>query len=295
MTAAAQGWAERQPLQIQPVTPARRLARLLAPWARRLLLWLFALWCLFPIYWLVTMSLKQQVDAIARPPRFLFTPVWDNYRAVLHNGDVWGYFGNSLVVALGSTALALALGVPTAYVIARYRFRGNADFGFWILSTRMTPPVAMLIPFFILYVRTGLIGTYVGLIVAHVALNLSIVTWLMKGFFEDLPGELEEAAFMDGATAFQAFRQICLPLAMPGIAAVAILAFLFSWNEFLFTLVLGDRIRTVPIGLYSFVGYQQIDWGGLTASAVVMLAPVLAFVFVFQRQLVRGLTMGAVK
>lgn len=260
-----------------------------------MILWTFAVWCLFPIYWLVTMSLKQQVDAIARPPRFVFAPVWENYRAVLHNGDVWGYFGNSLVVALGSTLLALALGVPTAYVIARYRFRGNADFGFWILSTRMTPPVAMLIPFFILYVRTGLIGTYLGLIVAHVALNLSIVIWLMKGFFEDLPGELEEAAFMDGATAFQAFRQICLPLAMPGIAAVAILAFLFSWNEFLFALVLGDRIRTVPIGLYRFVGYQQIDWGGLTASAVVMLAPVLAFVFVFQRQLVRGLTMGAIK
>ena len=295
MTAAAPGRSSLRPTLIRPLTPARRLARRLAPWGRRLLLWIFALWCLFPIYWLVTMSLKRQVDAIARPPRFLFTPVWDNYRAVLGNGDVWGYFENSLVVALGSTVLALALGVPTAYVIARYRFRGNADFGFWILSTRMTPPVAMLIPFFILYVRTGLIGTYVGLIVAHVALNLSIVTWLMKGFFEDLPGELEEAASMDGATPFQAFRQICLPLAMPGIAAVAILAFLFSWNEFLFTLVLGDRIRTVPIGLYGFVGYQQIDWGGLTASAVVMLAPVLAFVFVFQRQLVRGLTMGAIK
>ena len=291
----AHGWAALRPEKVGPLTPARRLSRSLASWGRRLLLWLFAVWCLFPIYWLITMSLKQQVDAIARPPRFLFTPVWENYRSVLHSGDVWGYFGSSLVVALGSTLLALALGVPTAYVIARYRFRGNADFGFWILSTRMTPPVAMLIPFFILYVRTGLIGTYLGLIVAHVALNLSIVIWLLKGFFEDLPGELEEAAFMDGATAFQAFRQICLPLAMPGIAAVAILAFLFSWNEFLFTLVLGDRIRTVPIGLYSFVGYQQIDWGGLTASAVVMLAPVLAFVFVFQRQLVRGLTMGAIK
>lgn len=265
------------------------------PWLRRLALWLFALWCLFAIYWLASMSLKQPVDAIARRPRFLFTPVWTNYAAVLRSSDVWGYFGNSLAVALASTALALALGVPTAYVLARYRFRGNADFGFWVLSTRMTPPVAMLIPFFVLYVRTGLIGTYAGLVIAHVALNLSIVTWLMKSFFEDLPVKLEEAALMDGASAFQAFRQICLPVALPGVAAVAILAFLFSWNEFLFTLVLGDRIRTVPVGLYGFVGYQQIDWGGLIASAVVMLAPVLAFVFVFQRQLVRGLTLGATK
>ena len=267
----------------------------LGPFLRRVVLWLFALWCLFPIYWLVTMSLKKQVDVIARHPKFLFTPIWDNYKAVLSNPEIWGYFQNSLIVALGSTAVTLVLGIPTAYVLARYRFKGNADYGFWILSTRMTPPVAMLIPFFVLYVKTGMMGTYGGLIIAHVAMNISIVVWLMKGFFEDLPSELEEAAFMDGATRFQAFRQICLPLALPGIAAVAILSFLFSWNEFLFTLVLGDRIKTVPVGLYGFIGYQQIDWGGLTASAMVMLIPVVAFVLIFQRQLVRGLTMGAIK
>jgi multiple sugar transport system permease protein len=281
--------------RLRPVSPATRTWRLVAPWIRRLVLWIFALWCAFPVYWLATMSLKQQVDAIARRPRFIFTPVWDNYVAVLGSAEVWGYFKSSAIVAGASTAAALILGVPAAYVLARYRFRGNADFGFWILSTRMTPPVAMLIPFFVLYVSTGLIDTYVGLVIAHVAINISIVVWLMKSFFEDLPGELEEAAFIDGATPFQAFRQICLPVALPGMAAVAILSFLFSWNEFLFTLVLADDIRTVPVGLYSFVGYQQIDWGKLSASAVVMLAPVLAFVLVFQRQLIRGLTLGATK
>ncbi|MFO1068074.1 MAG: carbohydrate ABC transporter permease [Geminicoccaceae bacterium] len=282
-------------MSLRPLPPATRLGRALAPWARRLVLWLFALWCLFPLYWLVNMSLKRQVDAMARPPRFLFTPVWDNYLGVIASPEVWGYFVNSTIVAAGSTALALLLGVPTAYVLARYRFPGNADFGFWILSTRMTPPVAMLIPFFVMYVQLGLADTIPGLIIAHVALNISIVVWLMKGFFEDLPGELEEAAFIDGATPFEAFRQICLPVALPGIAAVAILSFLFSWNEFLFSLVLADDVRTVPVGLYGFVGYQQIRWGELSASAVLMLAPVLAFVFVFQRQLVRGLTLGAVK
>jgi multiple sugar transport system permease protein len=280
---------------IPALGPSARLRRAAAPWLRRLVLWLFALWCLFPLYWLVTMSLKRQVDAIARRPRFLFAPIWDNYLSVLSKGEVWHYFTSSLIVAGGSTALALALGVPTAYALARYRFKGNADFGFWILSTRMTPPVAMLIPFFVLYVRTGLVDTYPGLIVAHTALNISIVVWLMKGFFEELPNELEEAAFVDGATGFQAFRQICLPTALPGIAAVGILAFLFSWNEFLFTLVLADNIRTVPVGLYAFVGYQQIQWGELSAATVLLLAPVLAFVFVFQRQLVRGLSLGAVK
>ncbi|MEM6463657.1 MAG: carbohydrate ABC transporter permease [Pseudomonadota bacterium] len=284
---------ERRPLQ--PLHPAKQLRRVLAPWLRRLILWIFALWCLFPIYWLATMSLKRQVDAISRTPSFIFEPIWDNYINVLSSGEVWRYFHNSLIVACGTTALALLLGIPTAYVLARYRFFGNADYGFWILSTRMTPPVAMLIPFFVVYVRTGLFDTYLGLILAHVAITISIVVWLMKGFFEDLPSEMEEAAFMDGATPFEAFRHICLPVALPGIAAVAILTFLFSWNEFLFSLVLADRIQTVPVGLYNFVGYQQIRWGELSASAVVMLAPVLLFVFVFQKQLVRGLTLGAIK
>lgn len=282
-------------VNLRPLSPATRLSRAAAPWLRRLILWVFAIWCLFPIYWLASMSLKRQVDAMARTPRFLFQPIWDNYLAVISAGDIWSYFGSSLIVALATTAVALALGIPTAYVLARYRFRGNADYGFWILSTRMTPPVAMLIPFFVLYVRTGLMDTYPGLVIAHVAINLSIVVWLMKGFFEDLPSELEEAAFMDGATYYQAFRQICLPVALPGIAAVAILSFLFSWNEFLFSLVLTNEIRTVPVGLYSFVGYQQVRWGELSASAVLMLVPVLAFVFIFQKQLVRGLTMGATK
>lgn len=282
-------------MSLAPLSRRTRIARALGPWTRRVVLGLFALWCLFPIWWLATMSLKRPVDATARPPRFWFTPIWDNYLKVLEAPEIWAYFGHSTLVALGSTAVALLLGVPTAYVLGRYRFPGSADFGFWILSTRMTPPVAMLIPFFVLYVQAGLIDTHPGLIVAHVALNISIVVWLMKGFFEDLPPELEEAAFVDGATRLQAFRQICLPVAMPGIAAVAILSFLFSWNEFLFALVLADDIRTVPVGLYGFVGYQQIRWGELSASAVLMLTPVLAFVVVFQRQLVRGLTLGTAK
>ena len=281
--------------RIMPLPWPVRLGRFLLPWTRRLALWLFALWCLFPIYWLLTMSLKRQVDAISRKPKFIFQPIWDNYLAVISSGEVWEYFQNSLIVACGTTALSLALGIPAAYLLARYRFTGNADFGFWILTTRMTPPVAMLIPFFVVFVWTGLFDTHIGLVFAHTAITISIVVWLMKGFFEDLPPELEEAAFMDGATSFQAFRQICLPVALPGIAAVAILTFLFSWNEFLFSLVLADRIQTVPVGLYNFVGYQQIRWGELTASAVIMLAPALLFVFVFQRQLVRGLTFGAIK
>ena len=274
----------------------RRVSRVLGGPLRKIALWGFALWCLFPIYWLFLTSLKPPIDVTARPPKFLFAPILDNYLDVLRDPNVWGYFRSSAIVALGSTLAVLVIGVPTAYVLARCRFRGNADFGFWILTTRMTPPVAVLIPFFVMYVKAGLLDTYVGLIIAHVALNLSIVVWLMKGFFEDLPAELEEAAFIDGAGHFQAFRQICLPVALPGIGAAGILAFMFSWNEFLFSLVLTDTgVRTVPVGLYGFVGYQQIQWGGLSAAACLMLVPVFVFVLLFQRQLIRGLTMGAIK
>ena len=179
---------------------------------------------------------------------------------------------------------------------SRYRFRGATDFAFWILTTRMAPPVAVLFPFFVMYVTLGLNDTHIGLVFAHVALNLAIVVWHLRGFFEDLPFELEEAEFMDGATHFQAFRQISLPLAAPGIGAVGILSFLFSWNEFLFALVLADEaVRTVPVGIYGFVGFQTIAWGNLFVSVVLMILPVVLFITVFQRSLIRGLTLGAVK
>jgi multiple sugar transport system permease protein len=272
------------------------VSRILTTISRRVALWVFALWCLFPIYWLLTMSLKTEVDAMARRPKLIFMPIMDNYAKVISDPAIWSYFANSAIVALGSTLIALLIGIPPAYVLARYRFRGNADYGFWVLTTRMTPPVAVLIPFFVMYVKVGLVNTHIGLIIAHVAINLSIVVWLMKGFFDDLPSEMEEAAAIDGATYFQAFSQICLPVVLPGVAAVAILAFLFSWNEFLFALVLGgNEVRTVPLGLYAFVGYQQVRWGELSAASIVLLLPVLAFVMVFQKQLIRGLTMGAVK
>lgn len=268
----------------------------LAAVGRRVVLLAFAVWTLFPLYWIVTMSLKRQVDVLADPPVWLFVPTWEHYRQILAEGEVIEFFRNSLIVGLGSTALGLLCGVPTAYVLARHRFRGRADYDFWVLSTRMAPPVATLIPFFVLYRTLGLQDTHIGLIVAHVAQNLAIIIWVMKGFFGDLPRELEEAGLVDGGSHWQAFRTIMLPLAAPGIAATGILAFLFSWNEFLFALVLtNNTARTAPVGLQSFIGYQEINWGALSASATVMLVPVLLVVLLFQRQIIRGLTFGAVR
>ncbi|RDW14061.1 carbohydrate ABC transporter permease [Paracoccus thiocyanatus] len=264
--------------------------------ARRAILWGFAIWCLFPIYWLINMSLKTAVDAVARPPTFLFWPTLTNYVEVLQDPRVSNFLVNSLVIALAATVFGLLIGAPAAYVLARHRFRGDSKIAFWILATRFTPPIAMLIPFFVIFFKLGLLGTHVGLIIAHVGINLAMIVWILRGFFQDLPRDLEEAAFIDGAGRFQAFRKVILPLALPGIAAVGILTFLSSWNEFLFSMVLGgNNVMTVPVGIYAYIGFEQIEWGKLSAAATLMLAPVLVFIMLFQRQLVRGLTLGAVK
>ena len=263
---------------------------------RRLALYIFAIWSFFPLYWLLNTSFKTSKDALARPPTFIFKPILKNYLDVIQNNEVWGYFVDSLIVALGTTFFGLLIGIPAAYVLARFKFKGNADFGFWILSTRMTPPIAMLIPFFIMYLKLGILDTHLGLIIAHVGLNLSIIVWLMRGFYEEIPMEIEEASYVDGSSFFQTFYKIAVPLSLPGISAVGIITFLFSWNEFLFALVLGDSVvRTSPVGLYGFVGYQQIYWGQLSASASLLLIPVLFFVFLFQKPLITGLTFGSFK
>ncbi|MEI4472209.1 carbohydrate ABC transporter permease [Frigidibacter sp. MR17.24] len=264
-------------------------------WARRATLGLFLVWTVFPIYWLLNTSLKQPVDVVARPPSFVFWPTLGNYAAVLQDPVILGYFITSFVVAMATMVLAILIGTPAAYVLARFDFRGSTDLGFWILSTRFTPPVAMLIPFFVIFQRLGLLDTHAGLIISHVALNLSLVIWLMRSFFAEIPKELEEAAYIDGASHLRTFATVILPLARTGIAAVAVLVFLFTWNEFLFSLILGGQIPMISVGLYKFIGYQQIEWGHLSAAAVLMLVPVIAILVLFQRQLVQGLTLGAVK
>ncbi|WP_158243172.1 carbohydrate ABC transporter permease [Acidimangrovimonas sediminis] len=262
---------------------------------RRLTLLLFAAWTLFPLYWLINTSLKLPVDVVARPPSFIFEPTLSNYASVLTDKVILGYFLTTFTVAAATTVCALLIGTPAAYVLARFDFRGSTDIGFWILSTRFTPPVAMLIPFFVIFQNIGLLNTQAGLIVAHVALNLSLVIWLMRGFFAEIPRELEEAAYIDGAGYWRSFATIILPLSRTGMAAVAVLVFLFTWNEFLFSLVLGGQIPMMSVGLYKFIGYQQIEWGRLSAAASLMLVPVLLILLLFQRQLVQGLTLGAVK
>ena len=254
------------------------------------------LFFIFPIFMIIVTSLKSRVDALASPPVWIFRPVFFNYFDIFQENNFGRYFRNSLVVATFGTAFALILGVPAAYSLARRPFKREADLSFWILSQRMMPAIAVIIPMFILLRTVRLLDTYLGLIVVYVTFNLPFVIWTMRGCFQDLPIEMEESAMVDGCSRYGAFWKIALPLVAPGLASAAIFTFLFTWNEFLFALILtGRNTATMPVAVQLFMRETGIDWGRMTAAAVVMMVPTLLFTLVAQRYLVRGLTFGAVK
>jgi multiple sugar transport system permease protein len=248
---------------------------------------------LFPLGWMLLSSLKTQVQNTAYPPVWIFTPTLGNYREVFQKNPFFTFTVNSMVVAAGSTGLALVLGLPGAYAIARFKRTGIA---LGILTARMAPGIGYLIPWFILFTRAKMIDTYAALILTHLIVALPLVLWVMIGFFEDVPGDLIEAARIDGCSHWAAFLRVALPLAKPGIVATGILSFIFSWNNFLFSLIIaGFKTRTLPIAVYSFLSYEEINWGGLTAAATIITLPVLVLALFVQKHIVRGLTMGALK
>jgi multiple sugar transport system permease protein len=210
--------------------------------------------------------------------------------------DFSHFIQNSAIAAVSSTAVAVIFGAPAAYTLARFRFKARSNLAFWILSLRMTPPIAAIIPLFILLRTFQLLDTLQGLILVYTTFNLPFVIWLMRGFFEDLPIELEESAMVEGCSRYGAFFRVALVLASPGLAAAAIFTFLFTWNEFLFALILtGTSARTMPVAVQLFMRETGIDWGHMCAAAVVMMVPMLIFTLFIKRYLVRGLTFGAVK
>lgn len=266
------------------------------PWVRRLILIGFLIWTLFPIYWMLAMSLKPEIDALAYPPKWLFTPTFDNYRAAFRRSDFVRGFGNSSAIGLMTTLFALLIGAPGAYVLARFRFPRKENLEFWILSAKMMPPIVVLIPYFVMFRVLGMLDKIPSLIITHVILNLPLVIWVLKGFFAEIPTELEEAARVDGCRRWGAFFRIILPLASPGIAATGILCFLSSWNEMLFALILtGSRTKTAPVAIFNFISFEEVLWGPLSAAGIVAITPVILFIILVRKQLVRGLTLGAVK
>lgn len=248
---------------------------------------------LFPFYWMILTSFRNQLANTSATPVWFFEPTLANYVNVIRENDFLGFTWNSFVIAALSTLLGLAIGLPAAYSIARFKQDGLA---FAILIARLTPYITYLVPWYLAFRALGLVDTYVALTLTHLIVGMPLITWIMISFFEDVPIELEEAAFVDGASRIGAFWRIILPLSAPGIVASGILAFIFSWNQFLFSLVLsGPNTRPVPVAVFNFISYGQIDFGGLGAAAVLITLPVILLTLLIQRYIVAGLTMGAVK
>jgi multiple sugar transport system permease protein len=257
---------------------------------------LFLVWVLVPVITVGVNSFKLPSAIFTSTPQLSFSPTLQNYAKVFGELNFAQYLVNSVLVAFGSTALSLIFGVPFAYALARLPIRGREWWARIILFSRMVPAVALVVPMFVLFNQLHLTGTYWALILAHTTFNLPIVIWMMRSFFEELPPELEEAALVDGAGRFGAFWRVAVPLASPGMAATAVLCIIFSWNEFLFALVLSNQdTETVPVGVSSFIGSVSIDWGGSSAAAIVAIIPIFILGFAAQRFLVRGLTFGGVK
>jgi multiple sugar transport system permease protein len=247
----------------------------------------------FVFAWMVMTGLKTGVQNIAYPPEFIFTPTLENYQAVFQQHNFLRYLMNSLIIAGLATGISLLLGLPAAYSIAKYR---QGKIGIMILLARMTPFVSYLLPWYIIFRYLKLIDTYTALTLTHLIITLPMVTWLMVAFFESVPADLEDAAMIDGCSRLQSFVMIVLPLVRNGIATSAIMAFIFSWNQFLFSLILsGPTTKTVPVAVYSFISYGKIDWAGIGAAATLIVLPVSIFAFFVRRTIVQGLTMGALK
>lgn len=253
------------------------------------------LW-LFPVYWILLTSLKPTRVINSPAPVFRFTPTLENYR------DLFTHFGfaqvlvNSIVVTVASCAAVMVIALLAAYALARMRVPGEQSIALWILSLRFIPAIAIGIPFYLEWQHLHLLDTWLGLILVYVAFNLPFAVWLLRGFLGEVPHELDEAALLDGLSRLQIIRRIMVPVALPGIAATAIFTFVFTWNEYLMALLLTSvKAVTVPVTISKFIMPYSILWGDLSAAVVIQLVPMLLVVFLLQRHIVRGMTLGAVK
>jgi multiple sugar transport system permease protein len=244
--------------------------------------------------WMLSLSLKNDADNTAFPPIFIPNPpTLDNFRDVFAKNNFLLYLWNSILVTGGAVLVGLLVGVPAGYGIARAK---SAKFAFLILIARITPALSYLIPLFLVFQLIGLNGTITALLVTHLVITVPIIVWVMIGYFENVPMELEDAALVDGASPWQGFRHIALPLARPGVIVGAILSFIFSWNNFIFSVVLGGKTtRTLPSAIYNVLTFEQISWGPLAAAALLVTLPVLLLTVVAQRQIVAGLSAGGLK
>jgi multiple sugar transport system permease protein len=266
----------------------------------RPLLWTSVVVCyaavvLFPIFWMATMMVKPAEAMFARPTVWLFPPTLEHFKYVISFGFHWNLL-SSLVLCLISTALVVLIGTPAAYAFARFEMRFKDDLFLFILATRMAPPVCLVIPFYLIFARIGLLDTYLGLTLAYMTFNLSFYVWVLRSFCRDLPVEIEEAAMLEGWSQIQVFVRVVLPLLRNGIVATSVLCLIFAWNEFLFAFMLGGKtVQTLPVSIPKLITSQGVRWGEMAIVGMTALSPILVAVFLLQRHIVRGLTLGAVK
>lgn len=254
---------------------------------------------LLPVYWLVSTSLKTQVEVFTSPPTLWpQNPTTQNYIGLFTRRHLGQYLLNSITIVGSAVFLSLAIGSLGAYSLARFgKNLGQQKLNFWVLAPRMIPPVALVIPMFLILQKFGLINKQLGLILVYTGFNLPFVAWMMRSFFQEIPIDLEEAAMVDGASRLRSFRDIVLPLVSPGMAATAIFSLIITYNEFFFALILTSTpaAATLPVGTAALIGKTQTLYGEMAAAGVVAAVPLVVFALLVQRHLVRGLTMGAVK
>ncbi|WP_257514316.1 carbohydrate ABC transporter permease [Microbacterium sp. zg.Y909] len=257
---------------------------------------LWSAFTLAPIIWILMMSFKTPDQIISNPPQFVFAPTLDNYIEVFSGPEFLRPFMNSLIVTGGSLLLTLIVGLPTAYALARFTFRGRENIAFGVLSLRFAPELLIILPLYLIFQNTGLSDSYLGLILAYQLVTLPMLVWMLRSFIEDLPNELEEAVAVDGGTRWTAFRHVLFRLIAPGLAASLMLSFVWAWNNYTLPLVLSGRnTQTVTTGLQQYIGYQSIEWGPMSAATMISIIPGVLLAVFSLRWIVGGLTAGTVK
>ncbi len=260
------------------------------------LAWAVAALIFFPIFWMVLTSLKTELDAFATPPQFIFTPTLENYLHINERSDYFAYAWNSVLISFAATLLCMFIAVPAAYSMAFFETKRTKGTLLWMLSTKMLPPVGVLVPIYLLAKQFGLLDSRIALIVIYTLINLPIVVWMVYTYFKDIPGEILEAARLDGATTWQEIARVLLPIARGGLASTMLLSLILCWNEAFWSLNLTSSAAAPLTALVaSYSSPEGLFWAKLSAVSTLACAPILIFGWISQKQLVRGLSFGAVK
>lgn len=254
-------------------------------------------WAIFPLYWFFLLSIKDPLTFLSVPPSFVFNPTNMAYvDAFVARTKFIKYLVNSVIIASMSLGISLLLGLPAAYSFARFKFRGRQDLLFWMLTLRMVPPIVVVLPIYLIWRKLGLLDTWIGVAIVYLTFNVPFTIWMLKSFIQEVPSTLDEAAMVDGCSRIQAFLRVVLPLCAPGLAVTGVFCFIFSWNEFLFALILTSRdAKTLTVGALDFWTNVTVQWNTIAAISTVALIPPMIVSYIFSKYLVKGMTLGAIK